>query len=163
MKNLPAIQASAQARSLFLVSLLTLALLLAVAGCGTTKPASASFASVTIQGHSAEEIGKVTTQVFQEAGYKGGTMGNQIVFQKEGSRMNNLAHEGVVGTHEGAQTLMRVKMDLVNLGAASYRLQCQAYIVRGAGDPFFEEEQRLANVRSGPYQSLLNKVAKQLQ
>jgi hypothetical protein len=77
--------------------------------------------------------------------------------------MTNLAYEGVVGTHEGAQTLVRVKMDLVNLGSGSYRLQCQAYVVRGAGDAFFEEEQRLANVRSGPYQSLLNKVAKQLK
>lgn len=146
------------------LSALAVALLaLAGAGCGSTKPASASFASVTIHGHPAEEIGKVTTQVFQEAGYAGGTMGNQIVFQKEGSRMTNLAYEGVAGTHEGAQTLVRVKMDLVHLGSGAYRLQCQAYVVRGAGDSFFEQEQRLANVRSGPYQSLLNKVAKQLK
>ena len=125
-------------------------LALAVAGCGATKPGSASFAAVTIHGHSAEEIA-------------GGTMGKQIVFQKEGSRMTNLAYEGLVGTHEGAQTLVRVKMDLVKLGPEAYRLQCQAYIVRGAGDAFFEQEQRLANIRSGPYQSLLNQVAKQLK
>lgn len=138
-------------------------LALAVAGCGATKTGSASFASVTIHGHTAEEIGKVATQVFQDAGYAGGTMGKQIVFQKEGSRMTNLAYEGLVGTHEGAQTLVRVKMNLVNLGPEAYRLQCQAYIVRGAGDAFFEQEQRLANIRSGPYQSLLDQVAKQLK
>ena len=42
-------------------------------------------------------------------------------------------------------------------------LQCQAYVVKDAGDSFFEDEQKLANVRRGPYQSLLNKVANQLK
>ena len=138
-------------------------LALAGAGCGATKPGSASFASVTIRGHTPEEILKTTVQVFQEDGYAAGNMGNQVVFQKEGSRMTNLAYEGLVGTHEGAQTLVRVKMDLVNLGADAYRLQCQAYVVKDAGDSFFEEEQRLANIRSRPYQALLDKVAKQLK
>jgi hypothetical protein len=59
--------------------------------------------------------------------------------------------------------MVRVKVDIVSLSGDSQRLQCQAYIVRNAGDSFFEDEQRLANIRSGPYQSLLNKVAKQLK
>jgi hypothetical protein len=76
---------SAKLQSALWVPALAALLALTGAGCGATKPGSASFASVTIHGHPAEEIGKVTTQVFQEAGYVGGTMGNQIVFQKEGS------------------------------------------------------------------------------
>ena len=86
-----------------------------------------------------------------------------MVFEKEGTRANNLAYNGVVGTHYGAQTIVRVKTELVELGGGSHRLQCQAYMVRNAGDSFFEEEQRLANVRRGPYQTLLDEVAKRLK
>ena len=42
------------------------------------------------------------------------------------------------------------------------RLQCQAYIARDAGD-LLEDEVRLTSLRSAPYQSLLNKVKKQLK
>jgi hypothetical protein len=139
-------------------------LALAGAGCGLTKPGSASFASVTIKGHPPDEIAGVTAQVFQEDGYVGGSMkGHPMVFQKEGSRMTDMAYGGVADTFYGAKTLVRVKVDIVTLGADSHRLQCQAYVVKDAGDSFFEEEQRLTNVRRGPYQSLLNKVAKQLK
>jgi hypothetical protein len=132
------------------------------AGCSST-PASASFASVTIHGHSAEEIGGVTVQVFREAGYSGGAGGRQMVFQKEGSRGDSIAYNGIANTHYGAQAAIRVKTELVSLGEDSYRLQCQAYMVRDAGDSFMEEEQRLTNMRSGPYQKLLNQVEKQLK
>lgn len=147
-----------------LAALLSGLLALAGAGCGATKPGSASFASVIIRGPAPNDIQKATIEVFQADGYAAGSIGDELVFQKEGSRMTNLAYEGLVGTHEGAQTLVRVKTDLVNLGNGAYRLQCQAYIVKGAGgDPFFQKEQRLANIRSGPYQSLLDKVAKRFK
>jgi hypothetical protein len=140
-------------------------LLMAGAGCSSTgKPASASFASVTIHGQTDIAIANATIRVFQDDGYMGGAApGLQMTFQKEGSRMKSLAYEGLVNTHEGAVTLIRVKTGIVNLGGDGFRLQCQAYIVRSAGDSFFEEEQRLSNIRSGPYQSLLNKVARQLK
>jgi hypothetical protein len=151
-------------RTTFVGALLGVLLTLTVAGCGATKPSGASFASVTIKGRSSNEIAQVTAQVFQEDGYRGGSMkGHPMVFQKEGSRMTDVAYQGVADTYYGAQTVVRVKVDIVSLGGDSHRLQCQAYVVRNANDSFFQEEQRLANVRSGPYQSLLNKVAKQLQ
>ncbi len=138
-------------------------LALLAAGCGITKPESASFASVVIRGAQPNDIRDAAIAVFQEDGYKAGTMGDQLVFQREASRLTSLAYEGVVDTHYGASTLVRVKMDLVNLGSGSYRLQCQAFIVKDAGDAFFAEEQRLANIRSRPYQSLLDKVAKRFK
>ena len=52
---------------------------------------------------------------------------------------------------------------MVDLGGGSYRLQGEAFIVTGAGDAVFEEEVRKSNLRSGPYQSLLNKVSKKLK
>jgi hypothetical protein len=36
-------------------------------------------------------------------------------------------------------------------------------MVRDAGDSFFEDESRLINMRSRPYQKLLDKVAKALK
>jgi hypothetical protein len=127
-------------------------------------PGSASFASVVIKNHTQEEIARTTTEVFQADGYSVAPSSNgQLVFQREASRMTTLAYEGVAATQAGSITLVRVKADVVSLGTDTFRLQCQAYVVRGAGDSFFEEEQRLANIRSGPYQSLLNKVAKRFE
>jgi hypothetical protein len=134
-----------------------------VTGCGATKPASASFASVIIRGHSTEEITKATVAVFQEEGYSVRAVDGKLIFEREGSRLNNIAYEGVVGAHYGNQTLERVKAALVEIGADAYRLQCQAYIVKDAGDSFFAEEQKLANIRSRPYQNLLDKVAERLK
>ncbi len=140
-------------------------LVLAGAGCGTiSEPASASFASVTIQNHSAEEIAAAATQVFGADGYRGGMTGSgEMVFEREASRATTFSREGLVDTYYGARTVIRVRAQLVALsGVSSYRLQCQAYIVRDAGD-FLEDPVPLTNVRSGPYRSLLNQVKKQLK
>jgi hypothetical protein len=136
-----------------------------VTGCHSlNQPGSASFASVVIPGRSATEIQGAAAEVFRANGYAGHDNGSgQMVFEKEGTRANNLAYNGIVGTHYGAQTVVRVKTELIELGDGAHRLQCQAYMVRNAGDSFFEEEQRLANVRRGPYQTLLDEVAKRLK
>ena len=142
-----------------------LCLTMAFAGCGTlTGPGSASFASVTIHNHSAVEIRAVTTQVFHEDGYTGGSTSQaQMVFQREASRLATISRDGVVAAQSGASTMERVRLELVALGGSSYRLQCQAFMVSGAGDSFFEDEVRLTNLRSGPYRLLLQKVAGKLQ
>ena len=160
MKSNPSANSVRSARVVVLLSAL---LVLFGAGCGATKPASASFASVIIRGQEPEVISKTTVVVFQEDGYKAGSADGQLVFEKEASRMNNIDYEGVVGSHYGAQTQVRVKVSLVDLGAGAHRLQCQAFIVKDAGDAFFAEEQRLTNVRSRPYQKLLDEVASRLK
>jgi hypothetical protein len=140
-------------------------LVLALAGCRSLSgPGSASFASVNINHHSVEEIGAATAQVFREDGYAGGASGPlQMVFQKEASRLTTISRDGLVAAQAGARTLERVRTELVDLGGGSFRLQCQAYMVTGAGDSFFEDEVPLAHARSRPYQSLLKKVAKKLK
>ncbi len=142
-----------------------LALALMGMGCHSLSgPGSASFASVTIQKHSVEEIAAATAQVFGADGYQGGKSGQgQMVFQKEASRATTMSRDGLVAAQSGARTMNRVRVEIVPLADGAYRLQCQAYMVTGAGDSFFEDEVPLANIRSGPYQSLLNKVAKQLK
>jgi hypothetical protein len=140
------------------------ALLAVLPGCGSTKPQSASFASVVIHNHSPQEVETVAGQVFRENGYAGGPAGPMtLLFQKEGTRANSLAYNGITDTYYGAQTVVRVRAEMVDLGGGSLRLQCQTYMVRNAGDSFFEEETRLSNLRGGPYQNTLDEIAKRLQ
>ena len=149
-----------------LANFLLLALACGLAGFGCSslnKPASASFASVTISGKSAGEIRDATIAVFQENGYQASVSPQGLVFEKEGSKANSISRDGIVGSHDGAVTIIRVRVQLVDFGNGSQRLQCQTYMVSGAGDSFFEEEHRLANFRSGPYQKLLNEVARRLK
>jgi len=142
-----------------------LALALSSTSCTTTgEPNSASFASVTIQNRSPEEIIQATAQVFGADGWRGGMSGpGQMIFEKEASRGTTLAREGVVGTFYGAQTMNRVRAEIISLAGEGYRLQCKAYLITGGSDPFFQEEKPLTNIRSAPYQSLLNKVAEKLK
>jgi hypothetical protein len=133
-------------------------------GCGSlNQPASASFASVVISGKSAAEIRDAAIAVFQENGYRAFASSQGLTFEKEGTKANSIAYDGVVGSHYGAVTIIRVRAELVALGNGAQRLQCQTYMVSGAGDSFFEDEHRLANFRSGPYQDLLDEVAKRLK
>jgi hypothetical protein len=130
------------------------------AGCRTGEATSASFASVIIPGKTPQEICKTTAAVFQEDGYQAMIVTpDQMVFQKEGSQGQSLAYGGVVDTHYGAVTMVRVRAQLVNLGAKGYRLQAKAYMVRNANDSFMQDESALLNIRSRPYQNLLDKVA----
>src|SRR5215475_6939324 len=87
--------------------LLFCGLLAMLPGC-STKPQSASFASVVIHTHSPQDVQTVAGQVFRENGYAGGPTGPaSMMFQKEGTRANSLAYNGITGTYYGAQTAVR--------------------------------------------------------
>jgi len=134
-----------------------------VTGCHLGQPASASFASINISGKSDQEICAAAVAVFHEAGYQYSPSNQGLVFEKEGTRANTISRDGIIATQAGARTIVRVRAELVDLGDGSRRLQCHAFMVSGAGDSFFEEEHRLANYRSRPYQNLLDDVAKKLK
>jgi hypothetical protein len=153
------------ARSLSSIALLLLCGLLSTGCSSMNGPGSASFASVVITNRSTTEIQAATVQVFTEHGYWGGVSDSagRMVFETGGSRANTVAREGVLATYQGARTLVRVRAEVVGWGDGARRLQGQAFSVSGAGDAFFEEEQRLSNLRSGPYQSLFDEVAKRLK
>ena len=139
--------------------------LLAGAGCGTLSgPASASFASVTIEGHNQDEIAAAAIQAFAGEGYTGGrSSSGQLIFEKEASRATSFAREGFVSTYYGGTTINRVRADIVPLGGNKHRLQCKAFMVTGGSDTFFQDETPLGNIRRAPYQMLLNKVKDQLK
>jgi hypothetical protein len=148
-----------------LISWLCLALLTIIApGCRLGQPASARFASVVIANKSPEQIAEATAQVFRQDGYAAFQAGpGQMVFQKQGSKLNDIGQYGMVDSYYGATTMIRVRAEIVDLGTGSFRLQGQAYMVRNAGDSFFEDEHPLIYARRGPYQRLFDKVAKQLK
>jgi hypothetical protein len=146
--------------------LLAGALSAAVAGelCGcksVDEPASASFAAVQIRGHTPEQIRAATVVVFQENGYTSANeRRGEMMFEKEGSRWDQIAYGNWV---DSGGVWIRVKAAVVPTANGAFRLQCQAYRVRNKGEPTFEEEKRLPNSRSKPFQALLDKVAGQLK
>jgi len=135
------------------------------AGCSTGQPASASFASVVISNQSLETIHDTTVQVFEEAGFKVKRVPKgSMVFEKEGSRGDQFIYGSVGGAAYGGAVTVRVKAEIVDLvDQDAYRLQCTAYMVNDAGEGVFEDSQRLANYRRGPYQKLLDEVAAKLK
>jgi hypothetical protein len=142
--------------------LLTLCML-GLAGCSSlTAPASASFASVTLTGYTAEKICETTTSVFHENGYGGSVVGeNRMVFIREGSRLETISRDGLIAAQNGESTIVKVRAELIKLGEEVYRLQCQTFMVIDAGQ-MLEEEVRLSNIRSRPYQKMLNEVKSRL-
>src|SRR5689334_10524709 len=101
--------------SAFALCLLCLSLMLG-AGCGTGKPASASFASVNIPGRTPEDICKTSAAVFQEDGYVVRMLTPaSMVFEKEGTKGQSLAYGGVVDTYYGSATVVRVRAQLVDI------------------------------------------------
>ena len=139
------------------------ALLVLVACQSTSGPGSASFASVTINKHTPEQIHAATGAVFREDGYAGAQMSpTQMLFEKEASRLSTISREGLIAAQGGARTIERVRTELVDLGGGTYRLQCQAYMVMG-GPGLFEDEKKLSNLRAVPYQILLNQVESKLK
>jgi hypothetical protein len=141
-------------------------LLAGVTGCASwSKPNSASFASVEITNSTPQAIRAATIAVFQEADFGAfhGPDGYSWVFEREATRGESLAYNGVVATHYGSITLNRVRTRLLDRGNGSFRLSCQAYIVTDATSFMGGHENPLSNMRSGPYQKLLDEVVERLK
>ena len=138
-------------------------LIIGAAGCHLGQPNSSSFASVIIENRPEAEIATATTRVFGADGWRGGpSTSDRMVFEKEASRGTSMSRSGIYATQQGASSIYRVKVKTVQLAGGAHRLQAEAFVVSDAGDSFWEDEVRLTNMRSGPYQDLLNKVAAQL-
>lgn len=132
--------------------------LFVLCGCASmSKPMSASFASVDIEGATEAKIREKTLEVFRADGWQvlGGTEG-EMVFEREGSKWDHVAYGSNINNEP---VLNRVRASIVPLSSGSSRLQCQAFIVRDAGGMGMEDEIRLYAPRAKPYKQLLRKVA----
>lgn len=130
------------------------------AGCRSTdEPVSASFASVLLSGNTPGQIRDATVAVFVDNGYKARQTGpDAMVFEKEGSRMSNFAYGSWLGD---SPVWIRVKASAVPTGEMKCRLSCTAYLVRDIGSAA-EEELPVSHLHRGPYQKLLDEVARRL-
>jgi hypothetical protein len=134
--------------------------LLLGAGCKSAgKPAAGCFASVEINGNTPGQISRVAVEVFRENGYLAAHSGPpEMVFEKRGSTMNNLAYGNWMG---GEPVWVRVKVSIVRTGEMANRLQCTASLLRDRNG-LMEEEIKVSRLRSGPYQKLLEEVRRRL-
>ena len=130
-------------------------------GCKSLdKPAAVSFASVQISGHTSKQIHTATMAVFAEDGYAAASVGrSELVFEKVGSKWDQISQGSWVDENP---VWVRVRVSLVPLSDGVFWLQCQAFRVRDKNDTVPEDEVRLSNNRSKPYQALLDKVLARL-
>jgi hypothetical protein len=129
-------------------------------GCSSVnKPESARFASVEIHGNTPGQISQVALDVFRENGYQVWRVdSSKLVFEKEGSTLNNVAYGSWLG---GSGVWIRVKASIVPVSEQTFRLQCQAYLVRDRGGAT-EDEIKVNRMRGHRYQKLLDEVARRL-
>jgi hypothetical protein len=132
---------------------------LMVLGCKSTgKPASSHFASVELQGNTPGQIRDVAVDVFKEHQYvvsKSRT--DAMVFEREGTEWDNIAY----GNWMGGAVWVRVKASIVPVSEGTFRLQCNAFMVRDRGGST-EEEVKLTSLKSHSYQKLLDEVSQRL-
>lgn len=134
-------------------------LMLGGLGCQSlTAPSSVSFASVKIGGHTVDEVQAAAIKVFQNEGYRAMSSSDGLVFEREGSRWEEVAY----GSNVGADKVVnRVRVQVVDLGGGVCRLQCTPYVVRDAGTGV-EDEVKLPFRKSGYYKDLLGKTVQRL-
>ena len=153
-------------RSLLFPACFGVLLLSLLAGCASwNKPVSDSFASVTITNTTAIDVQAVTIQVFRAHQYQLAKIDpntHQMVFERQGTYGQSLAYNGIYGTQNGQGILDRVKTNLSDLGDGTCILGCQAYVVQDANSAFVAQEIKLSNLRSRPYQDILDKIKFQL-
>jgi hypothetical protein len=129
-------------------------------GCHSTDSSSpARFASVVISGNTPGQIRDAAMEVFGDNGYRAAsTDPSAMVFEKEGSSMNNFAYGSWLGD---SRVWIRVKAGIIMTGERRNLLECTAFLVRDIGSAA-EEELPVRGMHRGQYQKLLDQVASRL-
>lgn len=136
--------------------LLAAAALVLAGGCQSTHPDA--FAAVLIQGNTPGQISAVAAGVFREGGYVVKRAGmNSLVCEKKGSTMNDISY----GNWTGNPVWVRVRTSISPVSEGVFQLECKAWLLRDRGETT-EEEIKISSYRSGPYQKLLEEVARRL-
>src|SRR5262245_23253571 len=137
-------------------------LCLLLSGCKSAhEPGGGSHASVRIKDKSLTEIQQATVAVFQDDEYRlTASKPNMFVFDRPGSRRDTVKWGSLLA---GQTVVMRVMVSFQEMTPQNWLLKADAYAVRNAGDPFFEDPTRTLILNTYPYQKLLDKVAKKLK
>lgn len=125
------------------------------AGCATEEKPD-YLAAVEIQGNTPGQITEAIEAVFTENGYK---LAGKLVFEKPGSGMNKFAYGDWVGDTE---VWVRVKLNIVPIGEALFRVECRAFLIKDKGRSM-EEQIKIKSMHHRPYQKLLDDVVARLK
>ena len=136
-------------------------LAVAVAGCQSySGPPEKNVAAVTITNRSLADVQSAVTNVFTLHGFTGNRSGdNSFNF----TRVAGFVDKMVYGSYVFTDTVSRkVTVTTQVLSDSSIAVTCQAWMDAAEDDPVFDGEHQLTPLKKGTYQSLLNKVKKQL-
>jgi len=145
--------------------MLALLAVVLLSGCSSLdKPASASFASVTIYNQTNEKIQQATVSVFENNGYQTVRMPDGVVvFEKEATKGEQIAYAGFAGAEEGVPTIVRMRMNIEPQGPHASLLSCKAYAITNPGDFVNQQIFPIFDFKSKPYQQLLDNVRDNLK
>jgi hypothetical protein len=143
-------------------------ILLLLAGLGllpacksTGEPGSDSLASVRIKGHTALEVARATSEVFQKAGfetvplpYNDANTPMRLMFDKAGNAGDSILY----GDWSAKPIWYRARVQFTKIDSDTHLITCKAYRVLERGSPHFEEEHKLSRAKKGGYQKLLDEV-----
>ena len=130
-----------------------------ITSCSTTSGSSRRWAVVTVKGHEPATIRRTVSEVFAEKGYVENSRRGSWFYERGTSAVGQLLHGGWFN-EDGVRE--RAKLRLIPLAEDTYRIECEAVMVRDAGDSFFEEETRMTSLKRGPYKKILKEVEKRL-
>jgi hypothetical protein len=144
------------------LGLLLAPLLLALgAGCQNFKdPPDNNLASVIVTNRTPAQISGAVQTVFATHYFQGGPAGvNRWVYQRPGSRMDNLAYANFFFNQK---VTVRVTVNAEPVHGGRFLLSCNAALVEDASDPAFRDSHQVRSPQKGPYQQLLKEIQTQL-
>jgi len=140
------------------------ALLSVVAGCqtvGGTSGDGKDLAAVSLKADSLQQVKQATLLVFAQKGYAlDFDSAKQLVFAKRASTGSNILYGGWPGIDPPVED--RVQLYIAEDGPGEFTLHCDAYVVSGSGQGFFEEKRPVYKTRASAYRKLLEDVKKQI-
>jgi hypothetical protein len=137
-----------------------LSLLVWLVGCESTgSSTNNSHAALTIEGHSLTDVVVTTREVFQDRDYRlVGAETDRMIFERQGTRGEQVKY----GSFGSSAVVMRVKVDLQEMGPESIFLRCNVYSVRDAGESVLEDETRILLARGKTFQDILEEIQTRL-
>ena len=130
-------------------------------GCASLSSSkSASHAAITLTGYDVTDVALTTRDVFVAHGYRlAAAQPDRITFERPGTRSEQIKY----GSFGSPDVVIRVKVDIQEMGPESCFLRCDVFSVRDAGSSVLEDETRLMLVSAKPYQEMLDEVKTRLQ
>ena len=81
-----------------------------------------------------------------------------MIFERSGTRGDQFLY----GSMASPGVLIRVKVDLEEVGPEMFFLRCNVYSVRDAGDSVLEDETKIMMIRAKHYQEMMDEIAARL-